>query len=114
MKASTQEQVIGKLNPLLRGFANYYRGVISKETFNYISHRIWQYLYSWAKRRHPFHVALAKTGRLPAQVKFQSSPDDPLLHEDWLKRLHIQVARQAKQGKNYWEKGSKYVSCSFS
>ena len=42
MKASTQEQVISKLNPLLRGFANYSRGVISKETFSY--QRIWQYL----------------------------------------------------------------------
>ena len=34
MKACTQEEVIKVLNPLLRGFANYYRGVVSKETFN--------------------------------------------------------------------------------
>ncbi len=33
--------------------ANYYKGVVSKETFNYISHRVWQYLWRWAKRRHP-------------------------------------------------------------
>ncbi len=48
-----QEVLIRKLNPILRGFANYYKGVISKETFSYISHRIWQYLWRWAKRRHP-------------------------------------------------------------
>ena len=55
MKASTQEQVINKLNPLLRGFANYYRGVVSKETFSYIKNRVWQYLWHWATRRHPNH-----------------------------------------------------------
>jgi RNA-directed DNA polymerase len=48
-----QEDVIRKLNPILRGFANYYKGVVSKETFSYISHRVWQYLWRWAKRRHP-------------------------------------------------------------
>ena len=53
MKTSTQEEVIKKLNPLLRGFANYYRGTVSKETFSYIKNRVWQYLWRWATRRHP-------------------------------------------------------------
>lgn len=48
-----QEVLIKRLNPILRGFANYYKGVVSKETFGYISHRIWQHLWRWAKRRHP-------------------------------------------------------------
>jgi RNA-directed DNA polymerase len=48
-----QEVLIKKLNPILRGFANYYKGVVSKETFSYISHRLWQYLWRWARRRHP-------------------------------------------------------------
>ncbi len=48
-----QEVLIKKLNPILRGFANYYKGGVSKETFNYISHRVWQYLWCWARRRHP-------------------------------------------------------------
>lgn len=48
-----QEVLTRKLNPILRGFANYYKGVVSKETFSYISHRVWQYLWRWAKRRHP-------------------------------------------------------------
>jgi RNA-directed DNA polymerase len=53
MNGVEQEVVIKKLNPILRGFANYYKGVISKETFSYISSRVWQYLWRWAKRRHP-------------------------------------------------------------
>ena len=53
MKARTQEDVIKELNPLLRGFANYYRGAVSKETFSYIRNRVKVYLWCWAKRRHP-------------------------------------------------------------
>ncbi|MDF5728009.1 MAG: group II intron reverse transcriptase/maturase [Rhizonema sp. PD38] len=53
MKTHTQEDVILELNPLLRGFANYYRGVVSKETFSYIKNRVNVYLWRWATRRHP-------------------------------------------------------------
>ena len=53
LNGAEQEVLINKLNPILRGFANYYKGGVSKETFNYISHRVWQYLWRWAKRRHP-------------------------------------------------------------
>lgn len=53
MNGYEQEAVIKKLNPILRGFANYYRGVVSKETFGYIKSRVWQHLWRWAKRRHP-------------------------------------------------------------
>jgi RNA-directed DNA polymerase len=52
MSAATQEDLISKLNPIFRGFANYYKGGVSSETFNYISHRIWEYLWRWSKRRH--------------------------------------------------------------
>lgn len=53
LNGDEQEKIIKKLNPILRGFANYYKNVVSKEIFGYISHRIWQYLWRWAKRRHP-------------------------------------------------------------
>ena len=44
-----QEVLIRKLNPILRGFANYYKGVVSKETFSYISYRLWQYMQALGK-----------------------------------------------------------------
>jgi RNA-directed DNA polymerase len=53
LNGATQEAVISKLNPILRGFANYYKGVVSKKTFSYISYRLWLCLWKWAKRRHP-------------------------------------------------------------
>lgn len=53
LAAVKQEVLIQKLNPILRGWANYYRGVVSKETFSYINHRVCEYLWKWCKRRHP-------------------------------------------------------------
>ncbi|MDJ0746049.1 MAG: group II intron maturase-specific domain-containing protein [Xenococcaceae cyanobacterium MO_167.B27] len=47
-----QEALIRKLNPVLRGFANYYQRVVSKETFTYITYRVWKYLWKWCLRRH--------------------------------------------------------------
>ncbi len=54
-KRATWNQIhlINWLNPILRGKAEYYKHAVSKETFSYISHRIWEYLWRWAKRRHP-------------------------------------------------------------
>ena len=52
MSTVKQENLIRTLNPILKGFANYYQGVVSKETFSYISYRVWKYLWSWCKRRH--------------------------------------------------------------
>lgn len=44
--------IIEKLNPMIRGWANYHRGVVAKETFNYVDYRIWKMLWQWCKRRH--------------------------------------------------------------
>jgi RNA-directed DNA polymerase len=52
LDGSNQEAIIRKLNPILRGFAQYYRGVVSKQTFSYIAHRVWEYLWRWCKRQH--------------------------------------------------------------
>jgi len=41
------------LNPIIRGWANYHRHVVSKETFNSVDHAIWKTLWNWANRRHP-------------------------------------------------------------
>jgi len=45
--------LIHQLNSKIKGWANYYRHVCSKETFNYIEHQIFKALWRWAVRRHP-------------------------------------------------------------
>jgi len=45
-------QLIAKLNPIIRGWANYHRHVVSKQTFVNIEYQIYRALWHWAKRRH--------------------------------------------------------------
>jgi RNA-directed DNA polymerase len=52
MKSATQEEVIWRLNPIIRGWANYYRSGVAADTFNSLDYLMWQKLWAWAKRRH--------------------------------------------------------------
>ncbi len=51
--AVTQHNLIRWLNPLIRGWANYYRHVVSKRIFSTLDHVLWKALWRWAVRRHP-------------------------------------------------------------
>lgn len=46
-------EMIKRLNPIIRGWANYHRYVQSAETFSEAGTRIFQTLKRWIKRRHP-------------------------------------------------------------
>jgi RNA-directed DNA polymerase len=52
-KTARQANMIAMLNPLLRGWANYYRHVVAGRTFSKMDHQIWKALWRWVKRRHP-------------------------------------------------------------
>jgi RNA-directed DNA polymerase len=52
-KQAKQENLIGLLNPKIRGWANYHKGAVAKETFAKVDHEVWKTLWQWAKRRHP-------------------------------------------------------------
>jgi RNA-directed DNA polymerase len=45
--------LIGWLNPKIRGWANYHRHVVSKRVFSRVDHSIFICLWRWARRRHP-------------------------------------------------------------
>ena len=45
--------LIHKLNPKIRGWANYHRHVVSQRTFVRVDHHIFSNLWRWARRRHP-------------------------------------------------------------
>jgi len=47
-----QRDVIRAANPVIRGWGQYYRHVVSKEVFNRIDCMIWRLTWNWAKRRH--------------------------------------------------------------
>jgi RNA-directed DNA polymerase len=44
--------LINQLNPVIRGWANYHRHVVSKKTFAYVDSRIFRQIWNWARRRH--------------------------------------------------------------
>lgn len=44
--------LIRRLNPIIRGWANYHRHVVSKQTFKRVDYHIYCALWQWAKRRH--------------------------------------------------------------
>jgi RNA-directed DNA polymerase len=47
------EQLIGKLNPIIKGWANHHRHTVSKDSFRRVDSETFLKLWSWAKRRHP-------------------------------------------------------------
>ncbi|MFO9082411.1 group II intron maturase-specific domain-containing protein [Legionella pneumophila serogroup 1] len=53
LRTAKQEEVIGVLNPIIQGWANYHHHIVDKETFTKVDHFIWRSLWRWACRRHP-------------------------------------------------------------
>ncbi len=52
-KTAPQSALIRHLNPVIRGWANYYSRVVSKATYSRLDHQMYQKLAAWAKHRHP-------------------------------------------------------------
>jgi RNA-directed DNA polymerase len=48
-----QEKLLRQLNPLIRGWACYYRHGASRRTFERLDHQVYWQLWRWAKKRHP-------------------------------------------------------------
>lgn len=51
-KTVTAGHLIRLLNPKIKGWANYHRHIVAKDTFNYVDYRIWKLIWRWCKRRH--------------------------------------------------------------
>jgi RNA-directed DNA polymerase len=133
--------VIKALNPVIRGWAHYYRHCAAKHVFHKARHAQWQRLWAWAKRRHPNKSSqwvkaryfrsdgswtfwagkaeLVKPDATPIprfpKGKGRSSPYDPALHQYWTERKKQQVGREtyAKQRLTWHQKqGYRCALCS--
>ncbi|MEI7837130.1 MAG: group II intron reverse transcriptase/maturase [Planctomycetota bacterium] len=51
-RTAPQRAIIGLLNPILRGWGNYFSAAVSKDVFHRMDHFIFWKLYAWASRRH--------------------------------------------------------------
>jgi len=53
LRGSNAMAVIARLNPIIRGWAAYYRGVVSSKLFTSLDHYVWWLTYRWARHGHP-------------------------------------------------------------
>jgi RNA-directed DNA polymerase len=53
LRGSNAMAVIAKLNPIIRGWAAYYRGVVSSWLFDSLDAYMWKLLYKWSAWSHP-------------------------------------------------------------
>jgi RNA-directed DNA polymerase len=52
-KHRTLEELLRRLNPVLRGWSNYFRGGSSKRTFSYVGSYAFKRVLRWLRKRHP-------------------------------------------------------------
>jgi RNA-directed DNA polymerase len=52
-RTAPQKELIVGLNPVIRGWSNYYRTVVSKAAFARLDDQLYSTLRRWARRRHP-------------------------------------------------------------
>lgn len=114
------EYIIKTLNPMIRGWTNYYRHCAASQTYRYVAHRQWQMLWQWAKRRHSTKpskwvrqhyfspdgswtfrtktATLMKPTNTPitryVKVSGRNSPYDPTLRTYWAERAQRALQRQ--------------------
>jgi RNA-directed DNA polymerase len=53
LRGANATAVISQLNPIVRGWAAYYRNAVSSRTFHGLDNHLWRLAYRWAVRNHP-------------------------------------------------------------
>jgi len=100
------------LNPLIRGWANYHRHVVSSKTFNAVDTAIFQALWRWAKRRHPTKSAKWRREKYFPPMgernwRFQGEYDGKNRHlvycRDTLIQRHTKIRQEANPFDPEWE-----------
>jgi RNA-directed DNA polymerase len=138
--AVAPEAVISHLNPILRGWSNYYKHGASKRVFGFVDSEIWKMLWKWSLKRHSNQgkrwVARKYFLGLPgSKWTFKATASDRQggrktitlyrLSSVMIQR-HVKVKgrsspddpsqqqywqqRRTQSGKSYWSKGSKYYT----
>jgi len=53
LRGANVAMVLKRLTPIVRGWAAYYRAVVSSEVFSALDRHLWKLTYKWAKHSHP-------------------------------------------------------------
>ena len=118
-KSVSQTVLIGLLNPVIRGWANYHQHGAAKETFNRVDHEIWRALWRWARRRQPkksrdwvkkhcFPALGNRAWTFAVKTEKQTPDGNPV----WLRlvyagetkiRRHVKIRREANPFDPQWQ-----------
>jgi len=118
-KSVSQTVLIGLLNPVIRGWANYHQHCAAKKTFNRVDHEIWRALWRWARRRHPkksrdwvkkhcFPALSNRAWTFAVKTEKQTPDGNPV----WLRlayagetkiRRHVKIRREANPFDPQWQ-----------
>ena len=77
-KTAPQAALISKLNPIIRGWSNYYSAVVSKEIFKKIDYLVYEKLRAWAKFRGKGSINKDKYWRTVGDQNWCFSTEDGL------------------------------------
>jgi RNA-directed DNA polymerase len=109
-KTAPQAALISKLNPIIRGWSNYYSTVVSKENFSKVDHQIYDKLRAWAKTRGKGSINKDKYWRTVGDRNWCFSTEDGLALLDHAKTpivRHIKVKGNASPFNGDWMYWSK-------
>ncbi len=117
LRGTNAKAVIVALNPIIRGWTAYHRGMVSRKTFESLGRYTWQLTYKWARYAHPNKGARWTVSRYYG--KFCPARNDKwvfgdretggyLLNHDWTGiRRHVMVKDRSSPDDpdlaGYWE-----------
>lgn len=94
-RGSPQAGLIGTLNPIIRGWANYYKTCAAKETFNQMTAQLYYKLRHWAAFRHPRKWPSwwyrRYWQRINGRIRFSDGNDHLLQYEETKIKRHTKV-----------------------
>jgi RNA-directed DNA polymerase len=109
-KTSSQTALISKLNPIIRGWSNYYSAQVSKNTFSKVDMLTWQKLRAWARKRGEGDINKDKYWRTVGDRNWCFSTEDGLellTHASTPIVRHIKVKGEASPFNGDWVYWSK-------
>jgi RNA-directed DNA polymerase len=94
-RGSSQAGLIGKLNPIIRGWANYFRTCSAKQVFDRMTKQLFHKLRRWAAFRHPRrwpHWCYRRYWRIhKGRIRFSDGTNYLHQHEQTSIRRHTKV-----------------------
>ena len=83
-KSSKQEALINKLNPVIRGWCNYFSTVVSSKAFSHVDQLLWWKLWKWARGRHPKKRKKWLKNKYFSRESYYDQKENKLISRDWI------------------------------